>query len=68
MKETEFYRWWVPDAWSGKLGLTRYKMTVADAQERFPGCKPDPQSREVRDLPETREELMRSATSPYRRR
>lgn len=32
MKETEFYRWWVPEAFTGKLHLSRYKMTAQGAQ------------------------------------
>lgn len=67
MKETEFYQWWVPDRWSGKLYLSRYRMTVQEAQRRFPGCKPDLSSREVRMLPETPEEATIPSDAPYAR-
>lgn len=68
MKEAEFFRWWVPSPWGGpKLHLTRYRMTVQEAQQRFPGCKADPTSREVRMLPETPEEATIPGDAPYAR-
>jgi hypothetical protein len=49
---TEYFLWYVPDERTGKLQLTKYKLTRADAERAFPGAVPDLSSREVRDLPE----------------
>jgi len=48
---TEFFLWYIPDERTGKLQLTKYKLTRADAERAFPGAVPDLSSREVRDLP-----------------
>ena len=48
---TEYFLWYVPDE-HGKLQLTKYKLSRADAQKAFPGAEPDLESREVRDVPE----------------
>ena len=68
MKEVEFFRWYIPEFSSGKLYLSRYRMSVEQAQKRFPGCKPDPRTREVWSLPETPEESVIPADAPYARR
>jgi hypothetical protein len=48
---TEFFRWWITDERTGKRRRTTYRMTEAEAQERFgDDAQPDPSSREVRDL------------------
>lgn len=61
MKPTEFFRWWVPDERrAGKLRLTRYAMTREQAAEAFPGAEPNLATREVRELPETPEEVGQS--------
>jgi len=49
---TEYFLWYVPDERTGKLQLTKYKLTRADAERAFPGAVPDLSSREVRDVPE----------------
>ena len=49
---TEYFLWYIPDEHTGKLQLTKYKLTRADAERAFPGAVPDLSSREVRDLPE----------------
>jgi len=52
VKQVEFFRFWLPpNARSKKPHLPTYRMTVEDAAERFPGAKPDPMSREVRNRP-----------------
>ena len=49
---TEFFRWWITDERTGKRRRTTYKVTRAEAHERFgDDAEPDPHSREVRDLP-----------------
>ena len=68
MKEVEFFRWYIPEFSSGKLYLSRYKMTVADAQARFPGCKPELGSREVRLLPGPRDSPIERADPPLYQR
>lgn len=54
MKETELFRWYIPKFSSSKLYLSRYHMSVEQAQRGYPGCNPDPMTREVWMLPETR--------------
>ena len=49
--ETEFFNWLVPHEYKpGHTTKTAYKMTRAEAQQRFPGCEPVAGSREVRHL------------------
>lgn len=49
---TEFFCWWIVDEHTGERRLTRFKLTRAHAQRAFPGCVPDMQTREVRNLPD----------------
>lgn len=62
MKATEFWLWVVPNELTGKPHKTRYRMTEAVALARFPTAQKVPGSCEVRDLPETPEELGRAHT------
>ncbi len=48
---TEFFCWWVIDERTGKRRRTTYKLSRAHAALAFPMAEPDPQTREVRDLP-----------------
>ena len=64
MKQVEFYQWWVPDLLTGQMRLTPQKMSVQDAQQCYPGYKPEPTSREVRLLPETPDEATALADAP----
>jgi hypothetical protein len=57
MRPVEFFRFYVVPLGGKKPSLTSYRMTLADAQARFPGCKPEPSSREVRMLPEPGEKV-----------
>jgi hypothetical protein len=58
MKQTEFFTFILPpNAWSKRPYRSRWKMTREDAAKRYPGAEPDLLSREVRDCPETPEEL-----------
>jgi hypothetical protein len=60
VKQVEFFRFWLPpNAWNKKPYLSTYRMTVEEAAQRFPGAKPDPLTREVRNCPETPEEALR---------
>jgi hypothetical protein len=70
MKLTEFFYWWLPpDAWSKKPRLSKWKMTRDEAEKRHPGATPDLSSREVRECPETPQELGRAnAEAPYSRK
>jgi hypothetical protein len=54
---TEYFRWWITDERTGKRRLTTYKMTRAQAAERYPGAEPDLQTCEVRHLPALGETL-----------
>jgi len=49
---TEYFRWWITDERTGKRRKTTYMLTLADALRAFPDAVPDPQSREVRNLPD----------------
>ena len=53
---TEFYKWWVTDERTGKRRLTTYKLSRVDAERAFPGAEPDMQTREVRNLPDLRQD------------
>jgi hypothetical protein len=66
VKPTEFFKWWVPDERRpGKLRLTTYRMTREQAAERFPSAEPDLRTLEVRNLPDSGDELS-SNTRPQR--
>ena len=51
MKPTEFFKFWITDERTGKRRLTTYKMTRAEAAERYADAEPDLKTREVRHLP-----------------
>lgn len=55
VRPVEFFQWWILDERGGERRLTTYKLSAADAQRAFPGCEPDPGTREVRYLPETQD-------------
>ena len=55
MTPTEFYNWWIIDERTGARRLTTYKLARADAERAFPGAQPDPQTRELRNLPDAGE-------------
>ncbi len=57
MKPTEFWLWRIRDERNGKFYKTRHRMTEADALARHPEAVRVEGSLEVRDLPETEEEL-----------
>lgn len=47
-----FYQWWIVDQVTGERVLTPYKLTRKHAALAFPGAEPNPDSREVRDVPD----------------
>ena len=51
----EFFRWWVVDDRTGERRLTTYKLSRADALRAFPGCEPNPSTREVGSLPDSQD-------------
>lgn len=59
MKEVEYFNFWMPPKTKrSKPWLTRYKMTMEEAKERFgPDVQPEPMTREVRLHHETPEEI-----------
>jgi hypothetical protein len=58
MKRTEFWRWNVAHPFKhGKTIATRHRMTEQDALAGDPSATRVPGSLEVRDLPETQDEL-----------
>jgi hypothetical protein len=62
--QAEFFRWWIVDERTRKRRLTTYKLTRAEAAERFPGAEPDMQSLEVRQLAGTRRDSRQQAPAP----
>ena len=60
MRSVEYYRWYMPvEPWRGpraKPRLTSYHMDAEMAAERG-ALRPEPNSRQVRQIPETREEI-----------
>lgn len=53
MKQVEFFNWVLPpDNWNKRPHLSRWKMSRAEAERRYPGATPDERTREVRDLPD----------------
>lgn len=59
MKSVEFHRWFLTGP-TGKRYKTRHVMTREDALEQDPTAEPVPNSKEVRELPATPEEIERS--------
>lgn len=58
MRQVPQYRWYVPHDWKpGKLSLTSFYMDEATAQERYPGCKPEPSSRRLQTVYEPGDEI-----------
>ncbi|MDM0041893.1 hypothetical protein QTI05_22825 [Variovorax sp. J22R193] len=49
--EVEYFAWMLPpDAWRKKPQRSPFKMTAEEAQARYPGATPIPETREVRDV------------------
>jgi hypothetical protein len=56
MREAEYFRWWVTAPGRRRPYLTSFVMDAKTAQQQYPGAKPEPTSRVVRDEPETEQE------------
>ena len=64
MREVEYFLWTLPpDAWRKKPHPSKFKMTREEAQKRHPGATPILESREVRQMPETEEEILKAKLS-----
>ena len=61
MKTLELWRWKIRGL-TGKVHVTRYRMTEAEAIARDPCAVPEPGTRELRQVPESASEL--AALSP----
>jgi hypothetical protein len=58
MKQVEFYFFTLPpDAWNKKPRRSGWKMSLEEAAKRHPGAVPELLTKEVRNLPETPEEV-----------
>jgi hypothetical protein len=58
MKDVEYFTFIVPpDIWRKKASPYPHKMSMEDAERRFPGATPILSSREVRRLPATEAEI-----------
>ncbi len=67
MKEVEFFNFMLPpSAWSKKPYPSRFKMDLEYAAKNYPGATPILGTREVRQCPETKEEMtLQSAIQPF---
>lgn len=58
MKDVEYFTFMLPpDMWRKKPQPSKFKMDAEYAARVYPGSTPIPDTREVRQLPSTREEL-----------
>lgn len=64
MRTVEFHRYWVVSNGRKRPHLTSFPMDAETAAAHYPGAKPEPSTRIVRELPETDEERGR-ATVQY---
>lgn len=55
MRSVTYYRYWVTAPGRKREYLTSFPMTAEDAAS-YPSARPEPSSREVREVPETPEE------------
>lgn len=61
MKDVEYFTFMLPpDIWRRKPRQSDRKMTLEDGPRYYPGATPIMSTREVRSLPETREEMERN--------
>lgn len=72
MKDVEFFTFMLPpDIWRKKGGRSSFKMSREQAEKQHPGATPILSTREVRPLPETKEEIahamFREMPSAYRK-
>jgi hypothetical protein len=58
MRTVPYYRFWVTAPGRPRPYLTSFPMSEEDAAVRYPGARPEPTTREVRELPETEDERM----------
>jgi hypothetical protein len=66
MKATEYFTFVLPpDVWSRKPRLSSFKLTVDEAADRHPGATPLLDTREVRDMPTTEDELAAALYSHF---
>ena len=56
MKTVEFWKWRYTDPETGAPRVTSYRMTVEEAQQRFPDAQAVEGTCEIRDLPESPDE------------
>lgn len=56
MKEVEYFQWWVTAPGRKNAYLTTFLMPAEQALAQYPGAKPEPSTRKVRQVPETDEE------------
>jgi hypothetical protein len=64
MKQVELFRWWVRAPGRKRAHLTDFLMDAAAANAEFPGARPDPTSRTVRNVPETDAEQSAASIHP----
>lgn len=57
MQTVEYFRWWVSSPGCKRPYLTSFVMSAEEAQ-RYPGARPEPSTRIVRQVPETEEERL----------
>jgi thiamine pyrophosphate-dependent acetolactate synthase large subunit-like protein len=53
VKQVEYFRWWVTAPGRPRPYLTSFPMDAQEAAANYPGARPEPSTREVRQLPDT---------------
>jgi hypothetical protein len=65
MKTVEYWQWLIPSERSGKTVRTRYRMDEATALEAYPGAVKAPDSLELRQVPDTDEDMRANFTGAW---
>lgn len=60
MRTVEYFRWWVTAPGRKRPYLTNFPMPADQALAQYPGAKPEPSTRELRQVPETDQEQRES--------
>ncbi len=69
MRTDTFWLWQIPDPRRpGRLRVATWRMTEAEALERYPGAARVEGSAELREVPETEADRQAAATSSWVRR
>lgn len=56
MLQVEYFRWWVTAPGRRRPYLTSFLMPAEQALATYPGARPEPSTREIRQVPDTEAE------------